>query len=186
MVIDLLPRTIAPRYHLHREQRRWLVRDQQHSLSLLAPSRQSFGFSLDVPGPDNPPLAFFGGSPPKYIAKMCDGMVAVLHRDRLYLFAVEIKTADKGDANKQLVNGRLFWRWLMSLYRRHGHLPEALPVFYVRLLVWQPEKRPVKGKATAFPGIGGLKKAPTIDGFDACFEAENLVAIPLAALTSQC
>ncbi len=207
-MIDLFPRTIAPRYHLDREQRYWLVRGQQRNIRLLSPSRQSFGFSLDVPDPDNPPLGFFGGSPPKHIAKMCDGMAAVLRRDRLYLFAVEIKTADKGDANRQLANGRLFWRWLMELYRRHGHLPEALTISYIRLLAWQPEEQPadrqsstfpdVDGplgrpsplvqhkKIAPFPGSGNLKKVPTSDGFDACFEAENLVVIPLAALTNQC
>ncbi len=186
MVIDLLPRTIDPRYHLDREQRYWLVRGQQRNIRLLSPSRQSFGFSLDVPDPDNPPLAFFGGRPPKYIAKMCDCMAAVLHRDRLYLFSIEIKTADKGDANRQLANGRLFWRWLMDLYRRHGHLPGSVNVFHVGLLVWQPKQKVRQRGIVTLPKSGNLKKVPTSDGFDACFEAENLVDIPLAAPISQC
>ncbi len=185
-MIELFPRTIDSRYHLHRERKYWLLQEKQHDIRLLSPSRQSFGFSLDDPDPENVPLAFFGRRPPKYITKMCDGMVAVLRRDQLYLFAVEIKTADKGDANRQLVNGRLFWRWLMSLYRRHGCLPGTVNVFHVGLLVWQPKQKVRQRGIVTLPKSGNLKKAPTIDGFDACFEAKNLVDIPLAALISQC
>ncbi len=187
MMINLIRRTIARRYHLKCEQNRWEIREKTRSIRLLASGGQSFGFSLDDPDPENSPLAFFGGSPPKYITKICDGMVAVLHRGQLYLFSVEVKTADRSGAKKQLLNGRLFWRWLMNLYEAHDHLPESLTVSHISLLAWRPRRKTPRKGGTSHSNNENLEKLPKADdGFDACFEARNLANIPLADIISQC
>ena len=64
-------------------------------------------------------------------------MIAIEGNDKLYLFSLELKSQNKGYANKQLANGRHFWCWLMALYKEHGLLAKQ-PVSYISVLVWQP------------------------------------------------
>ncbi len=114
-MIDNIKRTIASKYHLRREKRRWLVDD----IEIQAQDQHSFGFTLDKP--DSPPFAFLGSSPPAHVAKMCDAIIAVSDGETLYVFSIEKKTQNKDDYRKQLTNGKLFCDWLFSLYREHKH-----------------------------------------------------------------
>ncbi len=152
-------------------------------MRLRSPSRRSFGFSLD--NSRFPALAFFSPQPPEGLAKVCDGMVAVLHERKLYLFAIELKSGDKDDARKQLVNGRLFWQWLMELCKQHGYLYRVTDVCHVSLLMWYPRERsPRKGTTTR--SDENVCQKPTADGFNARFEVQNCEDIALMDLMRKC
>ena len=140
LLTDRLKETIAPRYHLPRENRDWLL---DKGIRLRTPHRNAIGFSLD--NAEEPPLAFFSGSPPPDLAKMCDAILALDDKEVLYLFIVEQKTADAGDYAKQLANGRLFCEWLISLYRQHGYCSRQQRIEFIGLLVWEPRPTPRKG-----------------------------------------
>lgn len=183
-MIDIIEKTIHSRYHLDRDAKQWLIQEGQQIVRLKTSDRQSFGFSLE--NRRNPPLAFFGDAPPEDIAKMCDGMLAVVHGTRLYLLAIELKSGYKDDARKQLANGRLFWCWLMELYREYGHLPTSIEVFYVSLLAWQPREESSLKETSTHSARNELQKLPKVDGFNACFEARNQEDISLADLIRQC
>ena len=171
-MIDTLKKAIDPHYHLRRVRRQWLVEESQKILRLRSPHSRSFGFSLD--NDSRRALAFFSPNPPRGLAKVCDGMIAVLCRKKkkLYLFAVEVKSAHEDDSHKQLVNGQLFWRWLMDLCRQHGYLGTSIGVFYIGLLMWSPRDRTPRKGTTAHSGQNTWKGLD-IGGFDASFEVQN-------------
>ena len=149
---------------------------------MRSPGRRSFGFSLDR----KPlPLAFFSASPPEGLAKVCDGMVAVLHEAKLYLFAVEIKSGYKEASREQLINGGLFWRWLMDLCMQHGHLCRSTEVCYISLLMSRPRDRaPRKGTTTHLAEDDW--NASNIVGFNASYEVKNRDDIALTAVIKKC
>ena len=89
------------------------------------------------------PLAFFSASPPPYIAKMCDAIVALLHDDMLYFFIIEQKTSHKGDYIEQLANGKFFCQWLVDLYSHYDYC-NADSVRYIGMLIWKPRPTPSK------------------------------------------
>ena len=136
-MIANLRKTIDPKYHLTRCGRDWML---ANDVKLRAPNRDSIGFSLDC---KDSPLAFFGGSPPEHIAKMCDAIVAFSRNEQLHFFVIEQKTANKDDYKKQLANGKFFCQWLMSLFQHHGYY-SGKPV-YTAMLVWQPRPTPRRG-----------------------------------------
>ncbi len=178
MIVDTIARAINPNYHLERRERNWLLGDDAHRVELRVPTRHSFGFSLDHP--ERSPLAFFSASPPRDLAKVCDGMVAFTREGRLYLFSIEMKSSHKEDASKQLVNGQLFWRWLVSLCVRHGHIPEATDICYISVIVWRPMEGSTRLGFTQDSGPGALLEWPGGDGFDARYEVRNRKVVPLA------
>ena len=167
LLTDRLKETIALRYHLPREGPDWLL---AKGIRLRSPHRHSLGFSLD--NARKPPLAFFSGSPPPDLAKMCDAILALDDKEGLYLFIVEQKTADSGDYDKQLANGRLFCEWLISLYRQHGYCSKQQRIEFIGLLVWEPRPTPRKGstshqpyepaKRTGFPRFFNLRNESLI------------------------
>lgn len=165
-IIDTITQAIDRKYHLRRQNEDWLIQGQT-TIQVRSPRCHSIGFSLDSPSPK--PLAFFSKSPPRHLAKMCDAMIAVLDKQKLYLFAIEVKTRNKNDSDKQLANGRHFWRWLMALCCQHGYLCTE-PV-YIAVLVWQPQKQVRKG-ATTHQGANGIYPSSQ-SGFDAAFEVTN-------------
>lgn len=183
MVIDTLTSAIRERYHLSRVERHWLLQGSRGPVRLRSPSRRSFGFSLD--DSRSPALAFFSPNPPEGLAKVCDGMLAVLHERKLYLFAIELKSGDRGDARKQLVNGRLFWQWLLELCEQHGYLSRAADVRHISLLMWRPRERSPRKGTTTHSGENDWKSR-TLDGFNACFEVKNRDGIALMDLLNEC
>lgn len=146
MLTDRLKRTIAPRYYLPWDDRDWLL---DKGIRLRSPHGNAIGFSLD--NAREPPLAFFSNSPPRDVAKMCDAILALDYREVLYLFIIEQKTANSGDYDKQLANGRLFCEWLISLYRQHGYCSKQQRIEFIGLLVWEPRLTPRKGGTSHQP-----------------------------------
>ncbi len=178
-MIDTIRSAIKEFYHLNRDGRQWFIQEDRKLVTLRSPDKNCFGFSLDKT--DHPGLAFFSPAPPKGVAKVCDGMIAVLHNQKLYLFSVEVKSRHKGDARKQLVNGQLFWRWLIHLCKRHHHLSQSTDVCYISLLIWSPRERsPRKGTTTHLEDSEWKKR--TVDKFKACFEVPNREDIALVDL----
>ena len=137
-MIDVIEKTINKDYHLPRKNRDWFLADD---VKLRVPDRNSLGFSLD--NEDVPPFVFFKGNPPADVTRMCDAIIAVSFKQRLYLFIVEQKTSSLGEYKKQTANGRCFCDWLFSLYKEHEYCSED-PT-YIGLLIWKPRMSPPKG-----------------------------------------
>ncbi len=176
-IIAVLTQAIDCQYRLKQQGRQWLIEDAVWARS---PDRHSIGFSLDCD--DSKPLAFFSNRPPAHLAKMCDALIAVLYRQKLYLFAIEAKSGYKANSSKQLVNGRHFWRWLIALCREHGYLNTETK--YIALLVWQPRKRQIDKGTTAHRDDLDIKVDPKT-GFTARVEVKNRTSFSLADLIQQ-
>ena len=170
-MIRNLSHTIAPVYHLDRNGRDWHL---ANGVSLRAPDRHSFGFSLD--NQDIPPLAFFSRNPPLHINKMCDAIIALWNGGKLYFVVVEQKTANKNDYDKQLANGKLFCEWLVALFVHHGYC-HSQSVEYVGLLVWEPRPSPRREATAHQPVVPSMHPL-----FQRHFEARNQTSIPLQGL----
>ena len=138
--VDLFRQCIDEEFHLRREGREWLLQDNW-KLKLKTPRRDSLGFRLDK---DPSPFRFFSGSPPEDVAKMCDAVIALSYKGRLYIFLVEQKTGKKDDYRKQLKNGKYFCDWLLVLLREHGHYKGQDTVFIGLLCMRRssPRKKP--------------------------------------------
>ena len=171
-IIAILEKTIDKKLHLQQNQQSWLIHDNNTNIQARSPHRHSMGFSLDVPDSKQKPLAFFSILPPRYLAKMCDALIAVVDQSKLYLFAIEIKSENKGDYRKQLANGRHFWRWLIALCKEHGYLPLKPEPLHIAVLIWKPRKKQVRKGATAHTKNHGIESA-TQEGFTARFEIRN-------------
>lgn len=96
-IIAVLEETIAGELKLKRDDRDWLIPDTNTNIRARSPHRHSMGFSLDVPKSQQKPPAFFSAQPPRYLAKICDALIAVAYRNKLYLFAIEVKSKNKDD-----------------------------------------------------------------------------------------
>ena len=129
-------------------------------------------FSLDIPDSNQKPLAFFSIRPPRYLAKICDALIAVVDQSKLYLLAIEVKSERKNNYNKQLANGRYFWAWLIALCKEHGYLPLKPEPLYIAVLIWKPREKQVRKGATTHSKNHGIESA-TQDGFTARFEIRN-------------
>ena len=169
-IIKILEQTIDRKLKLKRDNRDWLIPNT--NIQVRSPHRHSMGFSLDIPDLKQRPLAFFSSSPSQYLAKICDALIAVVDQNKLYLFAVEIKSGNKDDYCKQLTNGRHFWHWLIALCKEHGYLlPQAEPL-YIAVLIWRPREKQVRKGATTHTKNHGIESA-TQEGFTARFEIRN-------------
>ena len=171
-IIAILEQTIDGKLKLKRDNRDWLITDTNTNIQARSPHRHSMGFSLDVPGSKQKPLAFFSSSPSQGLEKMCDALIAVVDQSKLYLFAIEIKSGNTEDYRKQLANGRHFWRWLIALCKEHGYLPLQSASLYIAVLIWKPRENQVRKGATAHRKNHGIELA-TQEGFTARFEIRN-------------
>ena len=169
-IIAILEQTIDDELKLKRDNRDWLIPDT--NIQARSPHRHSIGFSLDVSDSKQKPLAFFSGSPPQGLAKICDALIAVVDQSKLYLFAIEIKTRNKDDYRKQLANGRHFWRWLIALCKEHVYLKLKPEPLYIAVLIWKPRKKQVRKGATTHTKNHGIESAIQ-EGFTARFEIRN-------------
>ena len=191
-IIEKLKKTIDKKLHLQQNQQSCLIPDKNTNIQVRALHEHSMGFSLDVPDSKQKPLAFFSSSPPRYLAKICDALIAVVNQSKLYLFAVEIKSKRKNNYNKQLANGRHFWCWLIALFKEHGYLPLKPEPLYIAVLIWKPRKKQVRKGVTAHRSNSGVeigKKEKGIKNatqkcfdFDARFEIKNHGLICLSDL----
>ncbi len=171
--IEILEKTIDENIHLQRDKRDWLI-PANTNIRVRSPHRHSMGFSLDVPAPEQKPLAFFSGEPPRYLAKICDALIAVVHQNRLYLFAIEAKSGNENDNRRQLANGRHFWHWLIALCKEHGYLPSKSEPLYMAVLIWKPRKKQVRKGVTTHQGNSGIEMIGKQKGFNARFKVQNL------------
>ena len=173
-IIAILEQTIDGKLKLKQDNQDWLIPDINTNIKARSPHPHSVGFSLDVPGSKQKPLAFFSSlsSRPQHLAKMCDALIAVVYQSKLYLFAIEIKTGNKHNYRKQLANGRHFWRWLIALCKEHGYLPLQSAPLYIAVLIWKPREKQVRKGATAHRGNSGIK-VTTQENFAARFEIRN-------------
>ena len=169
-IIAVLEQTIAGELKLKRDDRDWLIPDTNTNIRARSPHRHSMSFSLDIPDSKQKPLAFFSIRPPRYLAKMCDALIAVVDQSKLYLFAIEVKSERKNNYDKQLANGRHFWCWLIALCKEHGYLP--LKPLYIAVLIWQPREKHVRKGATAHRINSGIETGGQA-GFTARFEIQN-------------
>ena len=169
-IIAVLEKTIDQKLHLQQNQQGWLIPDINTNIQVRVLHEHSMGFSLDVTDSKQKPLAFFSSRPPRYLAKICDALIAVFDQSKLYLFAIEIKSERKNNYNKQLANGRHFWGWLIALCKEHGYLP--LKPLYIAVLIWQPRKKHVRKGATAHRINSGIETGEQ-EGFTAWFEIRN-------------
>ncbi len=172
-MIDTILDTIDPRYHVPRQGRDWIVKSEP-KIKVRSPHRHSAAFCLEHGKSKG--LAFFSDNSPRHLAKMYDALIAIRHTDELYLFAIEVKTANKADYNKQLANGKYFWDWLTALFREHGYLNET--VRHIGLLIWQPREKSVRKGTTTHAG-SKLEKVESGSLFDLKLEARNVDHIQL-------
>ncbi len=151
-IIEVIEKAIGSRYRLERKGREWFLDDTDRRTTIRVPGRNSIAFSLDIE--NEKPFAFFSGNPPEGIAKICDAFIFCVYEGKGYLFIIEMKSAHKEDSEKQLINGRLFCDWLLSLCREHGYLKTEFSV--ASLLLWEPrERRTDRGLSSgrSSPGI---------------------------------
>lgn len=141
-IAELFERTIAPKYHLPRQDRDWLYENGEQ-IQIRAPNNQSLAFSLD---PKKVPFPFICGSPPPKVTKMCDVIICSTSKQRHYIFIVEKKREWKEDYHLQLINGKLFCDWMLALFREHGHLQGK--VTFVGLLLMYPMLPSVRASTT--------------------------------------
>ena len=169
-IINELEKTIDKKLYLRRDKRDWLI-PAKTDIRVRSPHRHSMGFSLDAPR--QKPLAFFSSQPSTHLAKICDALIAVVHEDKLYLFAIEAKSGNKDDYRKQLANGRHFWHWLIALYKEHRYLPLKSKPLYMAVLIWKPREKQVRKGPTTHQGNAGIEIVGKQKGFDARFEVQN-------------
>ena len=168
-ILKTIEKSIHKDFHLTRQGRDWLLDDD---IKLRVPDRRSFGFSLD----NNLPFVFFSNSPPEHLTKICDAIVALSFKQRLYLFVIEQKSAYPEQYEKQLANGKYFCDWLFSLYREHEYCCSN-PVS-IGLLIWQPRQSPRKGTTSHQP----KKFTRSHRLFDAFFNEQNTKRVYLSDL----
>ena len=126
-LIELFQRSIGNEFHLDREDRNWLLQDNNCKISLRVSNRNSLGFSLDHKSQPSP-FPFFSSKPPSGIAKMCDAIIALSYKDKAYIFVIEQKTNNQDSYKKQLANGKYFCDWLLMLLKEHKHYSDT-PIF---------------------------------------------------------
>ena len=174
-IINELKRTIDRKLYLRRDNRDWLI-PANTDIRIRSPHRHSMGFSLDAP--KQKPLAFFSDQPPPHLAKICDALIAVVHQNRLYLFAIEAKSGNRDDYRKQLANGRHFWHWLIALCKEHEYLPLQSEPLYIAVLIWEPREKQVRKGTTAHRRNSGIN-IDAQDGFIVQFKIQNRSLISL-------
>lgn len=171
-IIEILEQTIDNALRLERNEQDWLIPDINTNIQARSPHEHSMGFSLDVPDSKQKPLAFFSRSPSQGLAKMCDALIAVVDQNKLYLFAIEVKSGNKEDYRKQLANGRHFWGWLIALCKEHGYLLSQAEPLYIAVLIWKPREKQMRKGTTTHSKNHGIKSAEQ-EGFIARFEIQN-------------
>lgn len=116
-MVELFATSITKKWHLRRNNERWQLEENNIEIEFKTPNCYSLGFSLDKPNK----FPFLNNKPPKNIAKMCDGIIAMSYKNKVYIFLIEQKTINEGQYKKQLVNGWHFCQWLLGLFKEHNY-----------------------------------------------------------------
>ena len=168
--IDTVQRAIDGKYCLTRRKEKWVLEEGQSKTEVHFSTEESIAFSLDQK--NLRPFAFFSKKPPKHFAKMCDAIFFCYHENSIYLFIIEEKTANLGDCEKQLINGKLFCDWLIALCIQHT-FPD-LDVNIIPLLIWKPQqKSPRKGETGHRNDDDSIKKKKFSQFEEEGFEISN-------------
>lgn len=153
----LFNRIIDKNYPLRRTNKDWLLANGIE-IKLRSPGNQSFGFSLD--NTNKQPFCFMESKPPKGIAKMCDAIVVLSYKKKDYIFIIEKKTNNKDDYKLQLINGKHFCDWMISLLKEHEHYNQN-PT-YIGLLSWEPRGIPNREGTTHHDAKKSSKISPQL------------------------
>lgn len=154
-LVELFQKTIHRNLYLDRDGKNWSSKETPR-ITMKVPTRHSLGFSLDCRR--SPFDSFLAANPPSGIAKMCDGIIVLSHKDNAYIFVVEQKTANKDEYKKQLANGKYFCDWLLVLLKEHKHYNGE--VTFIGLLCWQPRESPSKGMTHHIKDLPSNKPNP--------------------------
>jgi len=73
----------------------------------------------------------------------CDYFLS--YKDKDYLFIIEKKTGNKDNYELQLINGKLFCDWILTLFKQHNYYTNTRSINYIALLVWKPREVPNRG-----------------------------------------
>jgi len=141
-ISKLFCKTIRKNYKLKRRNKDWLCQNGE-LIKLRSPGNKSFGFSLD--NSTKPLFCFISSNPPQHINKMCDAIICLSYKDKDYLFIIEKKTGNKYNYELQLINGKLFCDWILTLFKQHNHYTDTKSINYIALLVWKPREVPNRG-----------------------------------------
>lgn len=180
--IDTIRQAIGSHYHLTRARKGWILEESCLQMKIRTPNTHSIAFSLDHNKPE--PFAFFSDSPPADFAKMCDAVLFCFHGNKTYLFLIEVKTGNKADYEKQLINGKLFCDWLIALCIQHKSLDPNTIV--VPLLIWKPRQSPVrKGTTTHYEDSDDIEKMKLSQFDGAGFEIKHCETVPIVKLISK-
>ena len=190
--IDTIQQAIDSQYHLSRVKKGWILEESYLQTKIRTPNIHSIAFSLDHNKPKpfvldhnkSKPFAFFSDSPPADFAKMCDAVLFCFHGNKTYLFLIEVKTGNKADYEKQLINGKLFCDWLIALSIQHKSLDPNTIV--VPLLIWKPRQNSVcKGTTTHHEDSDDIEKMK-LSQFDGTgFEIKHCETVPIVKLISK-
>ncbi len=180
---ELFTETIKKDYCLKREGKDWICENGK-PIKLRSPNNKSCGFSLD--NSTKHPFNFVSSSLPHGIAKMCDAIIVLSNKDEDYIFIIEKKTGNKNEYKLQLINGKIFCDWIITLFEQHGHYnrQEQRKRNYIALLVWEPRKSVDKDQTTHGKGQtthGKEDKMPEIlrNHFDRFKDIQNEQQISL-------
>ena len=138
VIAKVLSETIHKKYHLRKKGGKLFL---ENNVRIQDLNKEVFGFYFDCS--IRTPFPFLNKTPPYNIAKMCDAVISLNLKEKIYIFIVAQKTKNIDEYQAKIVNGKLFCDWLFSLFREHGYL-KCDPV-YIGLLIREPRKQPRKG-----------------------------------------
>lgn len=136
-------------WRLAREGSCWLVREPGagHDLLRICGGR-SLVFSLDRQGSDPFPYIKENTSL-SGMRSVCDALVVTHVNGRDYVFAVEMKTGQSRNAEKQIESAKLFIEGINGLLRTHGHW--SGDVTFCGVLSFKPRSQERKGTTARTP-----------------------------------
>ena len=180
--IDTIQRAVRGQYHLQKCKRKWIFKEDtgvpRKTVHIHVSIEDSIAFSLDR---EPKPFAFFSDQAPPGFAKMCDAILFYFCENKTYLFVIEVKTGNKGDCENQLINGKLFCDWLISLYIQHKSSNPCVSV--VPLLIWEPRQNSDRKGTTTHHGNGDGIQEKSFGRFDERgFEIRNRNTVPISDL----
>ncbi len=182
-LVSLFTETIHKDFHLKRDNRFWILEDEDNKeqLSFRAINSQCLAFSLDEVNIKKNPFPFFSENPPVDVSKICDAIIIMEYKQKTFILAVEKKSAHKNDCTKQLNNAKYFCDWLILLFQKYKHHSKKKELIFCKLLCWKPRKIPSKEPTIHYDTDYGCYKSK--DKFFNCScEVQNKSDISLLEL----
>lgn len=145
---QLFEKSIDRAHLLDRTNKIYKLDESNLPYQFRADTNKTFGFKIDN-------VKIFSASPPKGIAKMCDVLFVVKHKENDFIIAVEIKTKHKGEYKQQIENGHAFCRWLIGLLKNHKYYTGKPRYLGLRVMQQNPSE---PSKNTTTPLGNKIKK----------------------------